>query len=211
MTSPCGLRGFEPTLRVLVFLGLLHQPATAETTIKVTSGIPRPAHLPVTVVLPRAMTLRGSEKLELLDSETQAVVPVQTDDQSGKQAITWIAGNIPAGQTSEYRLRSASTQSDPNKIGVECRKTGQGLDVLIDGELVTSYRIDAGPKPILMADRRTDRQTGDAKWSQRPYPPSVALVHSRQGQRSRLLERVSQRRHDRPSRVRPNHQRSGVW
>ncbi len=65
---------------------------------------------------------------------------------------SWLATilpNVPAGKTFSYAARMLPTASSQEAQGIRFRpRDGRNLIVKIDNQLLTTYRVDAGPKPF---------------------------------------------------------------
>jgi len=84
--------------------------------------------------------------LQLRDEATGQVIPAQRDIARRRGALSFVVDSLPAGTVRRYRIERAEAPAAPGR-GVEVRVKGDKLDVLIDGELFTTYHGDDGERP----------------------------------------------------------------
>lgn len=113
--------------------------ALAETKVTVTAG--DGGSVPVPLMAPTTLKA-GSVKLAAANGST---APAQVVEIDGKPRLVWIE---PALASKESRAYTVEQGASPAK-GVEVKETDAGLDVIVNGELFTTYQTKAGPKPYL--------------------------------------------------------------
>lgn len=114
----------------------------ADHQVTVTAGDKPVEQAVLTAELPADLV---GKSLDLVDAKGNSI-GVQEDKLGGKPAFTFIASNIPAGQSETFTLKEGKSSATG---GVEITKTEKGAEVKIDGKLFTIYQTNNGPKPYL--------------------------------------------------------------
>ena len=104
--------------------------------------------LPVTV---RMRVEANDGPIRLRDEATGEVIAAQRDRIGSRSALSFVVDSLPAGTVRRYRVERGGVEGgdgeSTTKEGVELRVRGDTLDVLIDGELFTTYHGEGGERP----------------------------------------------------------------
>ncbi|MFO0948853.1 MAG: PmoA family protein [Planctomycetota bacterium] len=122
----------------ILLLGLQTEMILADHTVTITAGQENEGPSPVTVPLPADL---AGKSVRVMDKTTGEPVVSQADELDGKPAITWMLPACKGGESRVYTLAEGTPAAVPANQGVELKKTDAGLDILIDGELFTTYTI----------------------------------------------------------------------
>jgi arylsulfatase A-like enzyme len=101
-------------------------------------------NLPVTVRVPLEA---NDAPVRLRDEATGELVRTQRDAVGRHSALSFVVDSLPAGTVRRYRIEPDERTTSGEPQGVELRAEGDRLDVLIDGELFTTYHGDDGQRP----------------------------------------------------------------
>lgn len=128
---------------LLVFFGELSIfAADSPLKIEVQAGETPIFELPVTTDLPDGVDAKA---LALRDATTGEIHAAQIHSDGGKRQLTWVIDALDAWKKRVYVVEKAAP---PKKgKGVELRRTGANLDILIDGELFTTYVTEGAGRP----------------------------------------------------------------
>ena len=130
-------------------------------------------------------------------------IPAHVFQDDGKRYLGVVLDHVNGSAPEQYTLRR-EPKSELSPPGVELRRKGANVEVVVGGKPLTEYLTDDGPKPYYFpvigptgaaVTRAFPMKTGRGR-GQGPPPSAVALVHPRQGQRHRLLVRDERARLD---------------
>jgi hypothetical protein len=112
-------------------------------TVVVTARSHDYADLPVSAVMTPPPGFRGL----VLRGPDGAVVPSQHRTEGGKVRVLWILDALRKGSIRTYRVDFTSLPISKSCQGVHVKRSGNTVEVKIDGELFTTLRYADGPKP----------------------------------------------------------------